>query len=54
MTERLIPLFDFVKGEVRMLTPEEHRRLVVEWMKRTIVKDGVLYIDCEPPVEGGR
>jgi hypothetical protein len=44
-----IPLFDFVKGEVRLLTPEEHMRRCAEWAKRTTVKDGVVWVDCKPP-----
>lgn len=42
-------LLDFVKGEVRWLTPEEHQQMMAEWAKRTTVKDGVLYVDCGPP-----
>jgi hypothetical protein len=44
-----IYLLDFVRGEVRELTEAEHRAMVVEQMKRTKIKDGVVYIDCEPP-----
>lgn len=45
----MIVLFDFVRGEARELTEEEHRALVTEQMRRTKVKDGIVYIDCEPP-----
>jgi hypothetical protein len=49
MSQRVVLLLDFVHGEVRELTESEHRAMVVEWMKRTKIKDGVVYVDCEPP-----
>jgi hypothetical protein len=41
--------FDFRTGEARLLTAEEHRAMVVEQMRRTKIKDGIMYVDCEPP-----
>jgi hypothetical protein len=49
MSQSQIVLFDFVRGETRELTEAEHQAMVVEQMKRTKIKDGVVYIDCEPP-----
>jgi hypothetical protein len=45
---------NFVTGEARQITEAEHRQMVVEMQKRTKVKDGVLYIDCEPPPDPQR
>jgi hypothetical protein len=49
MSQSMIMLVDFVHGEVRELTEWEHQAMVTEQMKRTKVKDGIVYLDCEPP-----
>jgi hypothetical protein len=49
MSQSMIVLVDFVRGEVRELTEWEHQAMVAEQMKRTKVKDGIIYFDCEPP-----
>ena len=40
---------DFRTGEAKQITVEEHRQMVAEWAKRTKVKNGIVYIDCDPP-----
>lgn len=42
-------LLDFRTGEVRQITPEENARMAMEAQKRYKVKNGIVYIDCEPP-----
>jgi hypothetical protein len=42
-------MLDFRTGEVRKISREENARLAMEQQKRQKVKDGVVYIDCEPP-----
>lgn len=42
-------LVDFVKGEVMWMTAEENAVRAMEWAKRTTIKDGIVYIDCDPP-----
>jgi hypothetical protein len=49
MSKSVMLLVDFVHGEVREVTESEHREMVVEQMRRTTVKGGVVYVDCEPP-----
>lgn len=49
MSQNVILSLNFRTGEVRELSEAEHREMVAEQMKRTKVKDGVVYIDCEPP-----
>lgn len=50
MTEpERIWFLDFVKGEVREITAEEAALMAMEFAKRCKFKDGVCYIDCEPP-----
>lgn len=44
-------LLDFRTGESREMTLEEHRQRAAEWMARTKVKDGVVYVDCDPPAD---
>lgn len=44
-------LFDFVKGEARVITQEEHDHLVVEYMKRTMFKDGIMFISASKDEE---
>ena len=45
-------LLDFVKGEMMWMTPEENAARAVEWAKRTTVKNGIVYVDCDPPEDG--
>lgn len=40
---------DFRTGEAREITVEEHARMAMEWQERCTFKDGVCYVDCEPP-----
>jgi hypothetical protein len=47
MSRSMIVLVDFVHGEVRELTEWEHQAMVSEQMKRTKVKNGIVYVDCE-------
>lgn len=49
MTTSTILYLNFKTGEVRELTEEEHRKMVYEQLKRTKVKNGIVYIDCDPP-----
>jgi hypothetical protein len=42
-------LLDFCNGEARKITVEENARMAMEWQKRCTYKDGVCYVDCEPP-----
>lgn len=40
---------DFAKGEARQITREEHALMVMEYAKRCTYKNGVCYVDREPP-----
>jgi hypothetical protein len=42
-------LLDFRTGEARKITRAEAAAMRAEMEARTTVRDGVLYIDCEPP-----
>lgn len=46
------PIFDFRRGEVRYVSREEHARMNAEWMARIKVKNGMVYIDCDPTEDG--
>lgn len=40
---------NFRTGVAEEISDEEGRRRMIEAMKRQKIKDGVLYIDCDPP-----
>lgn len=42
-------LVDFRHGEVRLMSIEEERARREEVARRQKLKDGVVYVDCEPP-----
>ena len=42
-------VFDFVNGEVRELSDEEWLQQAAEQMRRYKAKNGIVYIDCDPP-----
>jgi hypothetical protein len=44
----MVWFLDFRAGEARQITREEGARRAMEMQARTTVKDGILYIDCEP------
>jgi hypothetical protein len=54
MPEGRIMYLSFVTGEARPITREEHTRMAMERQARTIVKDGIVYVNCKPPSDEGR
>ena len=40
---------NFATGESRPITREENAQMAMEYAKRTKVKNGIVYIDCDPP-----
>jgi hypothetical protein len=40
---------NFATGEAKEISDEESARMAMEFNKRCKIKDGVVYVDCDPP-----
>jgi hypothetical protein len=51
MVEQSVWHLNFRTGEAREITAAENARMAMELAKRCTFKDGVCYVDCQPPLD---